>query len=283
LVAIANILVTIGHLQMKNVFFAACGLLGACAVAQAQVLKAANQEGVVRLISELIEERKASNVQLHDFVLDLETGHAALQVVSWLHTDGAKRVVAVAPFSPNIDVKRATQLSKELSSAEPTTLTRELAATLHSTFGQDIYWSKYISRLQPAAGKKFDKEKHELVPFATLKDKRIVDIDGGALGTLVDVGLRESGDIVYCVLQSSDGALRAIPLGAFLDRERCKDWKIELKRDQILQFSPYNRREIPQNIDRGWQEYVAVRYGRDTLQEVPKADPSSQSLKSKPK
>ena len=45
---------------MKIVFFAACGVLAPCTYALAQELKPTNQEGVVRLISELIEERKAS-------------------------------------------------------------------------------------------------------------------------------------------------------------------------------------------------------------------------------
>jgi hypothetical protein len=207
----------------------------------------------------------------------------ALQILSWQHGDVAKPVIAMAPYSPKVDVAQATKLAKELSTTEPPTLNRKLAATLHSTFGQDVYWSKYITRLQPSAESKFDREKYELVPFATIKNKKIVDIDGELLGKLIDVGVREEGDIAYCVLQSTDGDLRAIPLGAFLDRERNKDWKIELKREQVFQFKPFDAQQTPQEIERGWQEYVAVRYGRDSLQEVPKAKPEPRSTETKDK
>jgi sporulation protein YlmC with PRC-barrel domain len=262
---------------MKILFFITCGVLAVATVATAQ--DSPSQEGQkVRLISELIKD-EGSKVQVKDLVLDLETGHAALQIVSWRHTDSAKAaskpVVAVAPYSPIMDIERATKLAKELSSAEPPTLNRKLAADLHSTFGQDVYWSKYISGLQPKTDSTFDKEEYELVPFATLKNKKIVDIDGESLGTLVDVALRESGDIAYCVLKSPDGALRAIPLGAFMDRERNRDWKIDLKREQILQFRPFEPQRTPQDIELGWKEYVSVRYGRDTLQEESKPDNSS--------
>jgi len=267
---------------VKSLLFLTCGMLTAFNVANAQDLKETGKEvQVVHLISDLTKERDGAKVQVRDFVLDLETGHAALQILSWQHTDHAKSVIAVAPYSPKMDIKQATQLAKELSSTEPPALTRKLAATLNATFGQDVYWSKYISRLPSGSDSKFDKEKYELVPFATIKNKKVVDVDGEALGTLVDVGLRDSGEIVYCVLQSSDEALRAIPLGAFLNRGRDKDWEIELKREQVFQFIPNDFQNTPQEIDLGWQEYVAVRYGRDALQEVPKAGATIKSSETK--
>jgi len=269
---------------MKTFFFLVSSLFATCSVAMAQNSEALGKENrVVRLISELLKDHKGSSFQVQDFVLDLESGHAALQIVSWQHTtDRAKPVIAVAPFSPKMDDKQATKLAQVLSSTEPPVLNRQLAATLHRAFGKDIYWSKHISGLQPAATGKFDPEKYELIPFATIKDKKIVAIDGEALGTLSDVGLSDSGDIVYCVMTSPDGALRAIPLGAFLDREQRREWKVELKREQVLQFKPFDPQNTPQVIDRGWQEYVAVRYGRDALQVDSKGETSSQlNLKDK--
>ena len=266
---------------MKIRMFLLCTLLATVtSSAKAQTTETTIKEGgKVSLISDLLKDSTRSSVQVQDFVLDLETGHAALQIVSWQHTDRAKPVIAVAPFSPKMDVKLATQLAHEISSTEPPTLNRQLAESLHKTFGQEVYWSKYIRRLKSAADAQFDSEKYELVPFATIKDKKIVAVDGEALGTLADVGLSDSGDIAYCVLKSSDGALRAIPLGAFLNRERNKDWTIELESKQVLQFKPFDRQHVPQVIDRGWQEYVAVRYGRDALQEVPKVDTANEPAK----
>ncbi len=258
---------------MKTLLFLVCGVLAAFTFVSAQDLTATSKEGqAVHLVSERLKESQDSKVQVKDVVLDLETGHAALQIVSWQHTDSAKPVVAVAPFLPKLDVTQATKLAKELATTEPPSLTRKLAAAVHSTFGRDVYWANFIKGLRPERNAKFDKEAYELVSFTSIKDKKIVDVDDGVLGTLTDIGLRDSGDIAYCVLKNSDNELRAIPLGAFLNRERDKDWKIELKREQVFQFSPFKPESIPQEIDRGWQEYVAVRYGRDTLQEVPKAN-----------
>lgn len=258
---------------MKTLSLVICSVLVISGISVAQEASTPLKEPQnVRLISDLTKQRDDNKIQVKDLVLDLETGHAALQIVSWRHTNGSSEVVAVVPFFPELDIKKVTQLAKELTSPDPAALTRKLAATIHATFGEAVYWSKYISKLPKETSNKFDQEQYQLVPFQAIKNKKIVAINGTSLGTLEDVGLSDAGEIVYCVVKSSDGC-RAIPLGAFLDRERDKDWKIELKPEQVFQFKTFDPKQPPHEVDRGWQEYVAVRYGRDTLQEVPKANP----------
>jgi len=114
-----------------------------------------------------------------------------------------------------------------------------------------------------------------------------VDADGEQIGSLTDLGMDvASGTIIYCVIRSEDKTLRAIPLGAFVDRDPKQDWKIELESEQVMMFAPFTGGKPPQNIDRGWQEYVAVRYGRNALQtetnsEIKREKVSEQKTKEK--
>jgi len=235
----------------------------------------------VRMVSDILDDGAPDkngvldkkSIKRQEIVLDLETASAALQVVSWKHSDNAKEIVAVVPFMENLDPSQATKLARGLSDEAPRSLNRQLAATVYKEFGRDVYWSKHLERLPADAHGKFDRERFELTGFTDLKGKRIVDANGDLIGSLVDMGMDgESGMIIYCVIQSADKSLRAIPLGAFVDRDPKQDWKIELEREQVMLFEPFADEKTPQKIDRGWQEYVAVRYGRNALQTEKKGE-----------
>ncbi len=229
----------------------------------------------IRLLSEMMKDGAdgKNSVVKKEIVLDLETGNVALQVVSWKHTKDGQEIVAVVPFMENLEPEQASKLARGLSEEKPPSMNRQLAATVYKEFGRDVYWSKYLERLPADAHGKFDRERFELTGFTELKGKRVVDAEGVSIGNLADIGVDEaSGAIVYCVVQSEDKSQRAIPLGAFVDRDAKKDWKIELQREQVMMFEPFGVGTTPQQIDRGWQEYVAVRYGRNALQTEAKGE-----------
>lgn len=264
-----------------------------CAGAQNKdATDAAKDDGKVVLLSTLLEkadsnkpqssrenEQAKKDVVINDIVLDFETSQVALQIVSWTHVDKGQRVFAVTPFLPALDGELTTKLSRTMSKSSPASMNRELATVVYKEFGRELYWSQYLKRLPPDAHGNFDRERFELTAFRDLQGKKISDTDGDAVGTLTDVGVNErSGEIVYCVIKSNDESLRAIPLGAFVDRKSKSDWKIELEREQIVLFEPFDKAQPPQAIDRGWQEYVAVRYGRDALQAKPNAKENKQKV-----
>lgn len=242
----------------------------ACGQNESATVTASTPDAHVELLSSYLKGDREGGVEIKDFVLDLDTAHVALQIASWKHSEQGKQVVAVTPFDSKLDAKRATAVARQLTSSEPPAIDRRLATSVYQQFGRDIYWSKYLSQLSPEAHKKFDPEAFELTSFSHLKGKKVVDMDWELLGIISDLGVAEdSGAIVYCLVQAQDRSQRAIPLGAFVDHDPKKDWEIELKQEQVLAFEPIQTGHVPQKIDRGWQEYVAVRYGRDALQTEP--------------
>ena len=241
-----------------------------------------NATASVRLLSDLLAEKPDAEkgVTRKDVVLDLEIGQVALQVISWKHTDDAPETVATVPFMQDLDRESVTKLTRGLSDKAPRTLNRQLAATVYKEFGRDLYWSKHLGRLPADAHGNFDRERFELIGFAELKGKKVVDADNDPIGKVADIGIDETnGTIAYCVVQSEDKSLRAIPVGAFVERDSKKDWKIELELEQVMLFEPFTEGKPPQKIDRGWQEYVAVRYGRDALQTETKAKTNREKVK----
>jgi sporulation protein YlmC with PRC-barrel domain len=225
-----------------------------------------------KLLSGWIEAERQSDFLIEDVILDLETAQVALQIISWKHTPDAESKIAAIPYDPKFDRNQASKVLQELSRDEPRRIVRRLASTVHKAFGRDVYWSKYLTRNRSNRAQEFDKENFELASLTTLKNKKVLDLSDQVIGTLDDFAIdRKTGDILYAVVKSDD-QLRAIPLGAFVQLDTKKDWKIELKKDFILQFEPIDKDNVPAEFDRGWQEYVAHRYGRNALQPEPKVD-----------
>ena len=62
-------------------------------------------------------------------------------------------------------------------------------------------------------------------------------------------------------------------MGAFSRIGGSRQWEIELDKEDVMKFKPFDPSAPPVEVDGGWIEYVAVRYGRDSLQTEPeKAD-----------
>ena len=257
---------------------------GQSAVAQnEEALPTRNDGAPVTLVSKWLSSDRADSqgVAIEEMVLDLETGHVALQIVSWKHVESAEKVYAVMPFMPHLNSEQTARIAPSMTKETPKNLNRKLAAVIYADFNRDLYWTQHMMRLLPDAHGSFDRERFELTSFKDLQSVVIEDAEGKPVGKIIDVAVDEkTAEIKYCVMQSEDEKLRAIPLGAFVKRDPKAVWKIELKREQIVNFEPFDRAQPPQTIDRGWQEYVAVRYGRDALQTKPNAEVNKE--KSKP-
>jgi hypothetical protein len=226
------------------------------------------QVGKVELAEDALKASEKSKIKTQDYIVDLETADIALKIVSWQHTDNSKRVIAAVPFAVRTD-SEASKVWYQLSANEPVDMNRELASKIYADFGQDIYWSTYLSGLEGENQKGFDPQKFLLTTMASLKGTEVKDIEDRNYGKVVDLAINAStGDIVYCVVKNDkDGSLRAIPLGALVGRDLSHGWKIELASDAISKFEAFDRSNPPQFVDRGWEEYVSVRYGRRGLQE----------------
>ncbi len=233
-----------------------------------------------------------------DVAFDLETGQLALVVVKATMAGGDvsdnkpsasqdqsdKQVEQGGDATPNerfillpfVDFDQQDVFEWEddqTISRLPKALTRAIAQKTYSDVNQDIYWSRYLTELKEELNSKFDDRNFELATFSLLRRRGIVDSNGESIGKLVDFAIESGkGDIIYCVIECTDKKHRAIPLGAFVMPENNYRWTIELSSSQIFDFPGFDLEAPPTHIDRGWAEYVAVRYGRDGLQEVAKGE-----------
>ncbi|MEO8271844.1 MAG: PRC-barrel domain-containing protein [Aureliella sp.] len=242
---------------------------GASARTQEDVATRADQPQVgetITLASQLIKSTSRQDVEVRDLVVDLETAHVALLVVSWKHAE--KTYQAVLPWSdvlPNHALD--STFWKTLSRVPPKMFNRALANAVYSTAKRDIYWSDSIKF--KGENTEFDQSKYELSPFSALVGRSVVDKIGEPIGEIVDLGVNDqSGSIAYCILKTNGSDMRAIPLGAFTISSESTAWKIDLNKSQIFAFETCDLGDPPQAIARGWQEYVAVKYGREGVQEA---------------
>ncbi len=219
----------------------------------------------VVLASQVLQRASEHGVTCHELLLDLETAHAALLAVTCPVPDKTESFEAVLPWDSSLpDEPLDADFWKQLSRMPTEGIDRAFADQVYTSAKRDIYWLDDLAESQSA--EKFDTEKYQLTSLSKLIGQAVQDKSGESLGKIVDVGINDStGAIVYCVLQSSDSQLRAIPLAAFAASGKSKAWTIDLQREQVLAFGTCDLKRPPQSVERGWQEYVAVKYGRKGL------------------
>ena len=226
--------------------------------------------------------------RIQDLAFDLETGHLALVVtVKTLPAESgeAKRYTLV-PFLEAMGETRFRWSDDLTMESPPEAITRSVVQYAYQTFQRDVYWLRYCKRLEAALRDQFDQRDFQLTTFSFLKGRPIIDLHNETVGKLVDLGINPAnGRIVYCVVESPDKALRAIPLGAFVMPQSTYRWMIELPKSKIDAFQPFPADAPPIAVDRGWREYVALRYGRTGLQTEKKADRAigAESAESQPR
>jgi sporulation protein YlmC with PRC-barrel domain len=107
--------------------------------------------------------------------------------------------------------------------------------------------------------------------FTSLKSIRRVPVTnskGDDLGTIADLAIaRQTGLIAYAAMACSclpDTAdkLFPIPLSALMVKPNAQAWELELPIDVLAGTPTFPVDQWPEKIERGWVEYVHVRYGR---------------------
>lgn len=213
---------------------------------------------------QVMKRSSEHGVSVNDLLLDLETAHVALLVIQWKHSDQGDSYRAVLPWSDALPQEGLdSSFWKSLSTVPPQGVNRAFAGSVYSSAKRDIYWSQKLAA-QPA---EFDRESFQLSAYANLVGQAVADKQQKSLGKITDVGINDTtGEIVYFVLTSGEGEHRAIPLGAFTVRPKSVPWAIDLDREQVLAFETCELEPAPQSVARGWQEFVAVKYGRNAVQ-----------------
>lgn len=216
---------------------------------------------------------------VRDLALDLETGHVALTVVGD-SKDGREEFLVIPPRLLKEDRSRRLTLLRNadgprLAVADlEESLQRGFAGARYRAFGEEPYWSLPKIGEKVSAGEipKWD-EHYRLTLLSKLSGTKVVDKNGHPLGPLMGFAFSpKSGQIVYAAIRldenDSDRHL-AIPLSAFVvpseDSGSPATWQIELS-SEIVQDTPgFDARHWPTELERGWIEYVHVRYGRSPL------------------
>ncbi|KAA5545457.1 PRC-barrel domain containing protein [Roseiconus nitratireducens] len=217
-----------------------------------------------------------------DLVLDLQTSQAALALCAYRDPPQDAEAMLALPitawaFDRANAIKKPWLTDEMIRQSSPVTppfdrFDRRLAGEQYQQFDQPPYWLAFVDRQQAKDPNfEFDTRDFKLVLFSSLKDTAVVSSENDVVGTISDLAIDPiSSQIAYAVMDTAkDRAKRfAIPLGAFVATDDQR-FKIELGRDEILKRPTFRESNLPKVVDRGWIEYVAVRYGREGVQNRP--------------
>jgi len=131
-------------------------------------------------------------------------------------------------------------------------LTRAAGAKVFAHFEQPVPWKK-------------EKADRPLALVSQLRELPIANAAGKRLGRIDDFALLlDKGLVGYAAVTMDEDAaqLFPVPLSAFVVTPEVEHWVLELPKDILAQTPRFNANAWPDKIDRGWVEYVHVRYGR---------------------
>lgn len=209
-----------------------------------------------------------------DLIVDLDAGHLALLVVEV--EDAPSDSVRLLPPSSvawnagasTVSLETTTQAAS--ASVERSTIghiDRRQVAARYQESNLKLYWPSEDSF--GAAHRGLSREGFVLA--SELWGRKIVDRQGQSIGELNDFAIVPgSGEVVYATLRlsehSHDDPLHVLPLPAVVVPEKTgRTWMIELDRDQLPSMQSFSAASWPTKIDRGWTEYIHVRYGKSPL------------------
>jgi len=225
-----------------------------------------NMEFVTEMLQKQLKKDREAIGKVEDVAFDLETEHLALLIASNRTSDDSKRY-ALVPFIPGDRLIQFDWEKKLTLQTLPPSVARAEAAELYRDYKQAVYWIDFAKKKLADSKASFDEKGFSLTFYSTLKRRSVVDSEGTPVGEVDDVAVKSSnGEILYIVMLSSNAESRAVPLGAFVSEEGSDHWSIDLTAEQILKFQPFQAKSRPIRVDRGWEEYVAVKYGRGGLQ-----------------
>lgn len=103
---------------------------------------------------------------------------------------------------------------------------------------------------------------------------RVHNAKGEELGQIGDFAVTiKQGKLAYAAMSCTCFADAAdkfypVPLSAFVVQPAANAWLLELPIETLENMKPFPVKQWPTKIDRGWLEYVHVRYGRSPLDGV---------------
>jgi sporulation protein YlmC with PRC-barrel domain len=218
-----------------------------------------------KLLQTMLTKEDSPLGRIGDLAFDLETEHLAV-LVATRSVEGNHIEWTLLPFINGDRLVKFDWENDTKLKTSPMALTRMQANDVYRRYKEAVYWSDFAKLYEKTFGAKFDDQDFKLSFYSSLRKTLVADVNGQVIGRINDVALKASnGTILYMVMET-EGRFRAVPLGAFVADVEKSRWLIELTKDQILKFKTFEEKSPPAKIDRGWQEYVAVKYGRGGLQ-----------------
>jgi sporulation protein YlmC with PRC-barrel domain len=209
--------------------------------------------------------------QIDDLLLDLGAGRIALVLISPADGKGQVLVPARRLVFPHDD--------------KPVTLKAGSAPLTGTERWKNEGTNAKFNRAQIAAIYKRDGQKLYRVEedaadvtawFSGLAEQKVQNTEGAEIGSVVDMAVAlPSAAIAYAAVScncfaDSEQKLFPIPLSAFVVQPGAAAWVLELPLDVVERTPTFAKDAWPTTIDRGWVEYVHVRYGRSPLEGVRK-------------
>jgi len=228
-------------------------------------------EGAIARASSLMDQQVSDGKftgRIQQLLLDLDGGRVALVVVATDATAGdeSKRMVLPAELFGNL-VNGEIKLSPEQLQAttqlpeQPQDLTRAWAEGIYTRFGLTPYWKHSDAKFR---------NEDVFVSTERLHDTPVVDRAGKKIAQVQDLAITSRGAIAYAGLAKLGDAERLypVPLSAFVVLSDDATWRLDLPSDIVENTPTFAADKWPKSLDRGWLEYVHVRYGRSVFDGV---------------
>lgn len=211
-----------------------------------------------------------------DVALDLDSGRLALLLVA-PPLSGAMHLLALPAegVQPGVMTLAVPSASDAIENspryrlmAGPETLTRDWAAKSYEHFGREPLWA--ID----------DADDRRLTLASTLFDLPVTDSSGKELGRIEDLALvLDQAAVGYVALRMNGqprGKMFPVPLSAVVIDPETGNWVLELPKGVLANAPSFDANQWPERIERGWVEYVHVRYGASPFSGVRRVPHSDQ-------
>ncbi len=235
--------------------------------------------------AKVADERGTAIATVDDLLLDLGAGRVALVLVS--PSDGKGQVLVPASrfawtqdatqFKLKAGGKPLASIPRWKNDGTNTEFTRDQIAEIYRRDGQRMY--------------RVETDDSDLTAwFSGIPEQKVENTAAAEIGNVVDMAITlPDAAIAYAAVScncfaDSEAKLFPIPLTAFVVTPGAKAWILELPLDIVERTPTFSKDEWPTVIDRGWVEYVHVRYGRSPLggvrHELQSESPAGQAAKS---
>lgn len=203
---------------------------------------------------------------VQELILDLATGHLAALVID-AGDPTAPQLLLLPPQVVQIS-ENALVVTKEISAKARKQLAAEnLTAALNKQKLAAIYPALgVVAPAQADSAEAAQNEVSEIELLSQVRGTSVVNQDEQALGTVEDLAIDlKTGIIAYAALDCPDRnreCFYPVPLPALVAQIKKAAWVLELPEEIFAKMPTISREQWPEKINRGWVEYIHVRYGR---------------------